>query len=343
MQRPSRHRHGKLLCLLFFCLASVYFPFALAQTAVPFAIDSEATLVFTGDLMQHSPQYKRARQADGSYDYSACFEEVAPLIAGADLAVGNLEVTLGGEPYSGYPCFSAPDDWLYALRDIGFDLLTTSNNHCLDRGRNGVLRTLDVADSAGVSTLGTYRDDADRAARYPLLVEVNGIRFVFLAATYGTNGFSVPAPCRVNALSHLPKEDYTYLDELEADIAAAHALHPDVLIAIMHWGYEYKLQPSRVQRELADWLLDHGVDHIIGGHPHVIQPTELVYDDYYADPHLVAYSQGNFISNMSAPNTDTGTLLTLRFRKVGFVTRLVDIREDIVRCTRPDYRLVIED
>ena len=319
MQRHSRSR----LCFSFFILFSL---FAAAQ--------SEATLLFVGDLMQHSPQFLRAKQPDGSYNYDVCFEEVKPFIEAADIAVGNLEVTLGGPPYTGYPCFSAPDDWLWAIKETGFDVLTTSNNHCLDRGRRGLERTLMMTDSLGFQTLGTYRNAEERQQRYPLIVEKNGIRFAFITYTYDMNGFEVEEPNVVNVIDTLM---------MKRDILIARSLRPDVIIAIMHWGTEYKLQPDNDQRRHAQWLLEQGVDHIIGGHPHVIQPTEYFPYPDKPDYHTVVWSQGNFISNMSAPQTTEGTMITLTFRKIGLVTRLTEYNCKVVQTTRPDYRLKIID
>ena len=293
---------------------------------------SEATLLFVGDLMQHSPQFMRARQPDGSYNYDVCFMDVKPFIEAADVAIGNLEVTLGGPPYSGYPCFCAPDDWLWAIKKTGFDVLTTSNNHCLDRGRRGLERTLMMTDSLEILTLGTYRNTAERQQRYPLLVEKNGIRFAILTYTYDMNGFEVEEPNVVNVI------DTTMMKK---DILRARAMRPDVLLAIMHWGTEYKLKPDSFQRFYAHWLLEHGVDHIIGGHPHVIQPTEYFPCEDKPDYHLVVWSQGNFISNMSAPHTTEGTMITLTFHKTGWVTRLKEYDCKVVQTTRPDYRLKI--
>ena len=309
----------KVAILLFFCVST-----AFAQ--------SEATLLFVGDLMQHSPQFLRAHQPDGSYNYDVCFEEVKPFIEAADVAIGNLEVTLGGPPYTGYPCFSAPDDWLFAIKDTGFDVLTTSNNHCLDRGRRGLERTLLMTDSLGFHTLGTYRNAEERQQRYPLLVEKNGIRFAFVTYTYDMNGFEVEEPNVVNVIDTMM---------MKKDILIARSLRPDILIAIMHWGTEYKLQPDKDQRFYAQWLLKQGVDHIIGGHPHVIQPTEYIPYPDKPDYHAVVWSQGNFISNMSAPHTTEGTMITLTFRKTGWVTRLTEYDCKVVRTTRPDYRLQI--
>ena len=262
-------------------------------------------------------------------------EDAAALPGGdeaADLAVGNLEVTLGGPPYTGYPCFSAPDDWLRAIKETGFDILTTSNNHCLDRGRRGLERTLMMTDSLHMLTLGTYRHADERRLRYPLLVEQNGIRFVFLTYTYDMNGFEVESPNIVNVI------DTTMMKK---DILTARSMRPDVIIAIMHWGTEYMLQPDAAQRFHAQWLFEQGVDHIIGGHPHVIQPTEYYPYSNFPGYHTVVWSQGNFISNMSAPHTTEGTMITLTFQKTGWVTRLTGYDCKVVRTTRPDYRLTI--
>lgn len=303
-------------------------PCIFADTVRP----KKATLLFVGDLMQHGPQIQRALQKDGSYRYDECFAQVKPYIESADLAIGNLEVTLGGEPYRGYPCFSAPDDYLWAIKETGFDALTTSNNHCLDRGKYGLERTLLMTDSLGFSTLGTYRNEAERSSRYPLLLTVNGIRFVFLTYTYGLNGFEVSEPNVVNLIDE---------KVMEEDIRKAYALRPDAVIAIMHWGTEYRLEPDSYQKQYADWLFNHGVNYIIGGHPHVIEPTEWRKREDSIDPQLVVYSQGNFISNMSAPNTFDGTMITLTFEKIGFVTRITDFDSKVVRTHRPEYRLTI--
>ena len=262
------------------------------------------TLLFAGDLMQHQTQIDAARTPDGGYDYTPCFAAVKEQIQRADVAIGNLEVTLGGKPYRGYPAFSAPAAYLYAIRDAGFDVLITANNHCLDKGQKGLERTIMLLDSLNIPSVGTYRTAAERNNRYPLVIEKNGFRIVFLAYTYGTNGVRASAPNHVN---------YIVKAEMLADIRAAHALHPDAIIACMHWGVEYKSLPNREQKELADWLLEQGVTHVIGSHPHVIQPLELRKTN--TRQHLVVYSLGNFISNMSAPNTDGGLLLTLQLEK----------------------------
>lgn len=282
------------------------------------------TLLFAGDLMQHQPQLDDARRPDGTYDYEACFAAVKEQVSAADIAVANLEVTLGGAPYKGYPCFSAPDTYAAAAKAAGFDVLQTANNHSVDRGRKGIERTIDVLDSLGIPHYGTYKNAAERERQTPLIVEKNGIRIALLAYTYGTNGLRVPAPNIVNPIDR---------ELIAKDIAKAKAAKPDALIACIHWGVEYALMPNSEQRELADWLFEQGVDHIIGGHPHVVQPMELrTAPD--SSRHFLAYSLGNFVSNQSKPNTDGGLMVTLTLEKDS-VTRLADCSYSLQWVSRP--------
>ena len=148
-------------------------------------------LAFVGDAMQHAPQITAAQQADGTYDYSPCFQYLAQDISGADLAVVNLECPLGGKPYTGYPCFSAPDSYAQQLRQVGFDLFLTANNHCLDRRDKGLVRTCHILDSLGIPHIGTYPSQQDREKRIPYIVNVKGMKIAFLDYTYGTNGIPI--------------------------------------------------------------------------------------------------------------------------------------------------------
>ena len=262
------------------------------------------TLLFVGDLMQHRAQLDAARTADGRYNYTSCFSLLQPVISQADIAIGNLEVPLGGAPYSGYPAFSAPDAYLEALREAGFDLLLTANNHCLDRQGRGLARTIHQLDSLQMAHTGSFLSAAHRRQHYPLLYCCKGFRLVFLNYTYGTNGIQAAPPYVVN---------YIDKQQMAADIAQARAMQPDAIIACMHWGEEYRSLPNSEQRQLADWLLAQGVTHVIGSHPHVIQPVER--RKAGSKVHVVAYSLGNFISNMSEPHTDGGMLLHMELIK----------------------------
>lgn len=265
--------------------------------------------------MQHKAQLDAALQSDGTYDYSGCFTQVTPEIEAADIAVCNFETTLGGAPYTGYPQFCSPDAYAEAVRDAGFDIFLTANNHCMDRRNRGLIRTLDVLDSLGIKHLGTYRNQAERDSLYPYIIEHGGMRIALLNYTYDTNGIPVAPPCIVN---------YIDTTQIRADIRRARALKADCIIACLHWGTEYMLQPDSKQKKLEDWLYAHGVDHIIGGHPHVVQPVRTL-PDYRNRPirHLTVWSLGNYISNMSAPNTDHGLAVTLHLQKTILDTRMI--------------------
>lgn len=272
-------------------------------TVVAEPVEQHLSLLFAGDLMQHGGQIQAAQRRGGSYDYSECFARIHDEVERADVAIANFEVTLGGKPYAGYPQFRAPDEYLQASIDAGFDLFTTANNHCCDSYRKGLERTILMMDSLGAGHLGTYINKKARDENYPYLLEKNGLRVVLLCFTYDTNGIPVQAPNVVNLIDTL---------EIKADIERARAMQPDVIIALPHWGIEYQQLPSQQQRRLAQWLFDHGVDHVIGGHPHVAQPLELTSDSL----HLVAWSMGNVISNMTRANTYGGYMVRLELTKV---------------------------
>lgn len=282
---------------------------ALTQetAAAPFEAEPDttprpATLLFIGDVMQHMPQITAAwDSAKATYDYSSYFKFLGPQIAAADVAVCNFEVTLGGKPYSGYPTFSAPDEYFEAVMHAGFDVFLTANNHCLDKGQKGLERTIAKMRDAEVAHLGTYEDSIDRVLRYPDVYLVNNLRIVFLNYTYGTNGLKTRGGNVVN-----------YIDRqvIRADLDKARELTPDYIICCVHWGVEYQTVPNEEQKSLAKWLIDNGVDHVIGGHPYVVQPFEVI-TTADTHKHLVAYSLGNFVSNQNKPNTTGGMVVGL--------------------------------
>ena len=287
------------------------------------------SIYFAGDMMQHKAQLDASLQPDGTYNYSGCFTQVTPEIEAADIAVCNFETTLGGAPYTGYPQFCSPDEYAEAIRDAGFDIFLTANNHCMDTRTRGLVRTLDVLDSLGVAHIGTYRNQAERDSLYPYIIEHGNIRIALLNYTYDTNGIPVAKPCIVNLI------DTTVIKK---DIIRARELNADCIIACMHWGTEYMTEPDKDQKKLEDWLYAHGVDHIIGSHPHVVQPVRTL-PDYRNRPirHLTVWSLGNYISNMSAPNTDHGLAVTLHLRKNILDTRMVRYDLHPNRTIRPAY------
>jgi len=282
----------------------------LFKILLALSAQSEAVILFAGDAMQHKAQLEAARQDDGTYSYIECFEPVKELVSEADYAVVNLETPLGGRPYRGYPCFSAPDSYAKALVESGFDLILTANNHTLDARDRGLRRTVAALDSMAIAHIGTYRNAASRDKEIPLIVNIKGFKVGFLNYTYGTNGIEIQGDAVV---------DYINRDIMAADIAATRRAGAEILCVAVHWGDEYKLLPNSSQKNLAKWLCDQGVDIIFGGHPHVIQPMELIDNPVTGRKTAIFYSLGNFISNMKTRDTRGGAIsrVTLRRDSIG--------------------------
>ncbi len=284
-----------------------------------------STLAVCGDAMSHMPQTRDAYDSQaGAYDYKPMIRFAKPWIEQADYAVVNLETTFAGGPdYSGFPAFNTPDTLGDALKDAGFDLVSTANNHCLDRGYDGMVRTLDVLDKLGLAHVGTYRSAEERAAQNGVYVaDVGGIKVAFLSYTYGTNGIPVSKshPDTVNILHTDYMSDTQVLDteRIADDLAAAEALSPDLIAVIVHWGLEYQTTQNEHQEEIADFLFDHGADVILGSHPHVLQPMEtrtLTDRDGTTHTGFVCWSLGNFISSQNDEYTDTTVVLNLELTK----------------------------
>ena len=265
---------------------------------------TRVSLLFAGDIMGHDSQIASAFEAKSNrYDYSSCFRFVTPLIQTADVAIANLEVTLGGPPYQGYPQFSSPDALAEQLKASGFDALVTANNHCVDRGRKGLERTIARLDSLGIPHTGTFVDSASRASQTPLMIHKNGLYLALLNYTYGTNGIPVPKGSIVNHLD-------TAL--MRRDIEVAKALKPDAIIVFTHWGTEYQSLPEKRQIDLTEFCFKHGVTLVIGAHPHVVQPMEWRKDKNQ----FVAYSLGNFVSGQRKRYTDGGAMAYIELEKV---------------------------
>ena len=267
--------------------------------------DQEISFLFMGDFMQHGPQIKAAKDSNGHYNYDHYFEFTNDLINSVDFAVANLEVTLAGAPYTGYPKFSAPDEYAIAIKKAGFDILTTANNHSNDRGKSGLIRTIKILDSLDIIQLGTYLDSIDRSNRNPLILEKNGIKVALLNYTYGTNGIPTKVPNIVNMIDK---------DIILNDITSAKNNKVDKIIALTHWGKEYLSFPDKYQKKWGNWMLKNGVDIVIGGHPHAVQP--MIYQkDTLDNESLIAWSLGNIISNQRKEHTDGGSSIQFTLYK----------------------------
>lgn len=265
------------------------------------------SLLFVGDVMGHTPQITSAYDpVSKTYNYHPVFEYVKPIISKADLAFANLEVTLPGEgPYKGYPQFRTPDALAPALKEAGFDVIVTANNHSNDAGKKGVLQTIETIKSQGFYQTGTFNNQAEKDSYYPLLMYKNGFSLAILNYTYGTNGLPDVYPTVVNRIDE---------DLIQKDMQKAMSYNADAIIVLIHWGEEYQLNESKTQNALASKIFDWGADLIIGAHPHVVQPIKTenrIQSDGTQKKVLITYSLGNFISNQTKLNTDGGLMFEI--------------------------------
>ena len=296
----------KPFCILFFLSSFI----SLSQSSM--------SLIFLGDIMGHGGQIEAAHDlGKETYNYDLVFAELRKIIEKPDFAIANLEVTLAGEPFSGYPQFSSPDALAKACKNSGIDVLVTANNHTCDRGGKGIRRTIEVLDEMNIPHNGSYKNENDRALRNLMILRKEDIRIGMLNYTYGTNGLKAPKPTSVN---------YIDTNQMLLDIEQSKNESIDALIAIVHWGIEYQTKPNKFQKKITDFLFRNGVNIIIGGHPHVLQKVEWDQDK----DQLVAYSLGNFVSNQASVNTDGGMMLELTLVK----------NQDKLEITDPGYHLI---
>ncbi len=265
-----------------------------------------------GDTMCHLTNIKNAYDASKKdYDFSNVFKNVRSYLEDADITIGNLETTFAGSSrgYTGYPTFNAPEVLGQNLKDMGVDVLTTANNHCMDKGNSGLVSTLDYLDKYEISHTGTARSEEEQNSI--LIKDVNGIKIAFLSYTYGTNGITIPSdkPYSVNLIDK---------ELIKKHIASAKEQNVDVICVSMHWGLEYKLKPNSTQTELADFLFENGVDIILGSHPHVLEPMEkrtITLEDGTTKDGFVIYSLGNFVSGQIYANTKSTVILDIQITK----------------------------
>lgn len=277
------------------------------------------TVRAVGDLMMHVKQLRIARQDDGTYDFHPQYALAADALANADYTIANLETTVGkyGDmAYSGFPLFNAPEALLDAVRDAGVDFLTLANNHMLDRYFEGMVATVQAVDDFGFDHGGANRTPEEKET--PVIVEVGGIRIGMICMTEMTNGMESFS----NADAVRYGINYLRKGEFDASIARLKEADVDVIIAVPHWGDEYYRRPSQHMIDVARYMISSGVDVVLGSHPHMVQPVrweEAEAPDGETRRGLVAYSMGNFISNMTKKYCDSGIILqfTIQERQEG--------------------------
>ena len=299
----------------------------------PEHVVSTATILSTGDLLMHGGLINAANQGDGTYDFGYIFPYITEYVTAADYAVANLETTLAGtaKPYQGNPMFNCPDELVDAAKNAGFDMLLTTSNHSYDSQQPGFERTIRTIREKGLANLGTML-----SAEEPKYVvqDINGIKIGMIAYTYedslgpgnppalNYNPMQAGGYDLINCFRHSdPDSLYNHLgpqmELMKADGAEA-------IVVYLHWGQEYKLEANASQKEIAQHLCDMGVDVIIGGHPHVVEPVELL--ESATDPShrtVCLYSMGNAVSNqrqgllksITTAHTEDGVLFSVTFSK----------------------------
>ena len=272
-----------------------------------------ARLAFVGDLMAHGPQLDHAyNSSTKTYSFLSCYEKIKPYLEDADYTIGNLETTLAGSQtgYTGYPTFNTPDAYVEALKESGFDMLTTANNHSNDRREAGIVRTIEVLDKIGLDHVGTYATQEEQETIF--IKEIGGINFAFLSYTYSTNGIPLTKgkPYLVNML------DETLM---KRQIEQSRENGADIVVVLPHMGNEYEDTTAQNYKNLARRLCGYGADIIMASHPHVLQPTEI-YEVENADGNkrvcFIAYSMGNFISGQRPKPREASAIFYLDFEKI---------------------------
>jgi len=292
-------------------------------------ITSTATIRSAGDVLIHVPIYNAAKTAEG-YNFDNVFTYTESLIEDCDYFVANLETTLAGtgKPYSGFPRFNSPDAIADALKKAGVDCLLTANNHTFDKNGEGVLRTQKVLKEKGITYTGTRETEEGRKF---IIAKVNDIKFGIICYTYETpssegrkslNGLLVDTATAPLINSFKPSDPSPFYDDLKEQMKKMKKKGADVITVYLHWGEEYQLSPNNKQKEIAQKLCDMGVDVIIGGHPHVVQPVDLLTSENKKHKTVCVYSMGNVLSNqrraymgLKSGHTEDGLTFEMTFSK----------------------------
>jgi len=259
--------------------------------------------------MGHDEQIWSAENREThEFNYDDVFRYIKPVITETDIAIANFEVTLAGPPYMGYPQFSSPADLAVACKNAGIDYLVTANNHAADRGKQGIISTINKLDSIGIPHTGTFLNSACHDSLTPMMIHRNGASIALLNYTFSTNGIKVPEPVIVNILDK---------ELIINDINKAKNKKADIIILFLHWGTEYDTIPAKAQADLAEFFQSLGVDMVIGSHPHVLQKMVWHKNAGNVKEGIVVYSLGNFVSNQRKPKTDGGSMVRVELTKNG--------------------------
>ncbi|MCF0130112.1 MAG: CapA family protein [Pseudobutyrivibrio sp.] len=312
------------MSLLVHCKETLVTIALLVAQASPLSTDADnIEICMVGDILLHDPIEEHAVMSDGNYDFSYIFANTRDYISSKDIAIVNQEVIIGGQELgvSGYPTFNAPYDIADDLVESGFDVVCQGTNHALDRGKSGIVNCLNYWQNTypDIEVLGIHDSFGDQ--QVISVVESQGYKIAILNYTYGTNGIELPKDMLYGV-------DYLNESRVVADIAWA-KVNSDFVIVCPHWGTEYNLGVDSSQRKWADIFLKNGVDLVIGTHPHVMEPVELLVDEATGHQMVVFYSLGNYVSWTSSSGE-------------GIANRFVGGMADVT-LTAQEGRLVVSD
>lgn len=288
-------------------------------------VSEEIKIISVGNILFHDTQLIGAKNGS-TYDFNPSFEYVKDKIKSADLSIGVLETTFAGGKYTGYPVFNSPDEALIAVKNSGIGIVNYAHNHILDSGSIGFKRTLDVTSKNGIEYVGVRKEE--KAATYLIKdikdAKVGIISYVFETTenkgTRTINSISIPKDVMnlINTFNY--KELDKFYKNIDSNIKEMKSKGVNFVVASLHWGEEYETEPNSYQKNIAKKLNELGVDLLLGEHPHVIQPYEVI-KGAERDT-LVTYSQGNFLSNqcyerLSNRLTEDGYMLEVTLQKYG--------------------------
>jgi poly-gamma-glutamate synthesis protein (capsule biosynthesis protein) len=263
-------------------------------TAVSAPAERAITIAVTGDILPHSPLWRRAartaeEQGATGHDFGPMLAGLRPVLDAADLAICHLETPIApeSEPYTTFPRFGVPVGIVDAIAAAGYHRCSTASNHTADRGAAGIDRTVDAFEARGLGQSGMARRPVEI---HPDVFDVAGVAVAHLSYTWSYNGLSLPDGEEWRSATIDP-------ERVVRDARVARARGAELVLVSMHWGAEGVHEPTRFQREIADQVTAGGlIDLVIGHHAHVVQPIEQVNDTW------VLFGLGNILSNL--PTSD---------------------------------------
>lgn len=286
---------------------SIEFDISKHVVEVDEGMNSSVIISFAGDVMLHMPIVKAHYDNESKqYDFKPIFKFIKLINDEVDLSVANLETVINPEaPLSGFPLFNSPGEIIEALNYSGYDVIGTANNHAYDQGYTGVQNTINAILKEELTYMGTNISMDEVRAR---IMEINDIKLGFLCYTYGLNGFIQTEDFHVNVLDEI---------KLSEDINHLKNQNVDKIILFVHWGTEYRTEPSEYMKKMANIAFDLGVDYIVGSHPHVVSRVEYHGED---NERFVAYSLGNHLSNQRTEyihriGTEDGLIVKIKLEK----------------------------